>query len=171
MLSPSPNRESVVRQIVYYSTASDRQDAIVIAGIVAQSRQHNLRDGISGLLVAGGHRYLQVVEGPADAMARLVTRLRRDERHLGMSILVDRPVKTRAFDGWSMAFAKEPRLGDYATFGEVVRQMRCQLTDAKLREQLDCFARTFSSKEVRIDAPLWQIISRDLDTMAVDRGA
>ena len=157
-----------MRQIVYFSTAADRQDAIVIAGIVAQSRDHNLRHGITGMLVAGGHRYLQVIEGPGEVIDGLAMRLRRDDRHLGMSVLVDRSIDRRSFDGWSMAFAKEARLGEYSTFGEVVAQMQRQLTDAKLREQLDCFARTFSSTPTRLETPLWQINTRGRDGSAVD---
>ncbi len=159
-----------MRQIVYFSTASDRQDAFVVAGIVTRSRLHNLRDGISGLLVASGHRYLQVAEGPDEAIDRLVDRLRRDERHLGMSVMVDRKVAVRSFDGWSMAFAKEPRLNEFGTFGELVAQMRREINDAKLREQLDCLARTFSSAQTGIDPPLWQLVANDEGCSAVDRG-
>jgi hypothetical protein len=152
--------EKPVRQIIYFSTASDRQDSIVIAGILAQSRQHNLRDAITGLLVGGGHRYLQVIEGPDVAIRRLTARLRRDDRHLGMTILVDRHVDRPSFSGWSMAFTNEPQLGEYANFSDLVAKMRAGLTDAKLREQLDCFGQTFASDSARIPQPLWQIAKR-----------
>ena len=159
-----------MRQIVYFSTASGRQDAAVLGEIVAKSRAVNLRDGVTGLLVAGGHRYLQVIEGPDAAIDRLVLRLRRDDRHLGMSVLIDREVERRSFDGWSMIFKREPRLGEYATFDDIVAQMRHHITDAKLREQLDCFAMTFSTAETRVDAPLWQVAENDRDGSAVDGG-
>ncbi len=157
-----------MRQIIYFSTACDRQDAIVIAGIVAQSRQHNLLDGITGLLVAGGHRYLQVIEGPDVAISRLTARLRRDDRHLGMTILLDRHVDRPSFSGWSMAFANEPRLGDYSTFSDLVAKMRVNLTDARLREKLDCFGRTFATDDARMPQPLWQIDSRDQTPATLD---
>ena len=159
-----------MRQIVYFSTASGRQDAAVLDEIVAKSRAYNLRDGVTGLLVAGGHRYLQVIEGPEAAIERLAGRLRRDDRHLAMSVLIDRQIDSRSFDGWSMAFKREPRLGEYATFDDIVAQMRRQITDAKLREQLDCFALTFSTAETRVDAPLWQLAANDQDGSAVDCG-
>ena len=88
-----------MRQIIYFSTAFDRQDAAVIAAIVTQSREHNSRNSITGLLVAGGHRYLQVVEGPDAAVEQLVRRLRRDDRHVGMTVMVDRRIDGRSFDG------------------------------------------------------------------------
>ncbi|MCY7281392.1 MAG: BLUF domain-containing protein, partial [Sphingomonas bacterium] len=67
-----------MRQIVYFSTASGRQDAIVTAGILAVARVHNRREGVTGLLVAGGHRYLQVIEGSSPVIDALITRIRRD---------------------------------------------------------------------------------------------
>lgn len=159
-----------MRQIIYFSTAADRQDAVVLAEIVAQSRAHNLRDNVTGLLVAGGHRYLQVIEGSSPVIGRLVKRLRQDQRHLGMSVLVDRVIPTRNFDGWSMAFARQPQLNEFATFGHLVAEMRVELTDAKLRDQLDCFARTFATAPSRLDAPLWKLAANDADDLAVDLG-
>lgn len=157
-----------MRQLVYFSTASDRQDAIVVAAILAHSRHNNLQHGITGVLIAGGHRYLQVIEGPRAAIGRLAIHLRRDERHLAMTILIDRKVDSRSFDRWSMAFAEEPRLGEFATFKELVEQMRLQLADENLRNQLDCLASTFSSANPPIDVPLWQTAERD--SSSVDGG-
>ena len=71
-----------MRQIVYFSTAAARQDAITTASILAVSRDRNLRDSVTGLLVAGGHRYLQVIEGPEQVIDRLITRIRGDDRHV-----------------------------------------------------------------------------------------
>ena len=144
-----------MRQLVYFSTAADRQDAIVVAGIVVTSRENNLRNGVTGLLVAGGHRYLQVIEGSSGAIGDLVKSLRRDDRHVGMTVLIDRTVDERNFTGWSMAFREEPRLDQFSTFGELVAEMRRNLPERKLRDQLDCFAQTFAIPSLRVDSPLW----------------
>ena len=53
-----------MHQIAFFSTAAEPQEAALIQAILATSRANNLRDDISGLLVAGGNRYLQVIEGP-----------------------------------------------------------------------------------------------------------
>jgi hypothetical protein len=86
-----------VRQIIYFSTAADNQDALLIADIVAVSYRHNVAKGVSGLLVAAGHRYLQVIEGEAATVLATLNRIRRDRRHVGVTVLVDRPVKRRSF--------------------------------------------------------------------------
>lgn len=50
-------------QIAYFSTAAVPQTPELIHNILAVSRANNARDDISGLLVAGGGRYMQVIEG------------------------------------------------------------------------------------------------------------
>ncbi|MCY7280420.1 MAG: BLUF domain-containing protein [Sphingomonas bacterium] len=160
---------ALVRQIVYFSTASGRQDAIVTAGILAVSRDHNRREGVTGLLVAGGHRYLQVIEGSSPVIDALITRIRRDDRHVGVTVLVDRRIERRSFEGWSMAHSAEPELQDFATFRDLAGVMRAHIADRKLREQLDCFARTYATSPLRIDATPWKMASHDHADLMIDR--
>ncbi len=158
-----------MHQIVYFSTASGRQDSIIAASILGVSRSRNQRDKITGLLIAGGHRYLQVFEGPTDAVAALIARLRRDDRHVGVTVLVHRRIEQRSFDGWSMAFGAEPQLDEFATLRDLAGEMRAHLADPKLRAQLDCFAQTFATAPLRVDAPPWKMVRNDPGGLAVDR--
>ena len=162
--------ECRVHQIVYFSTASGRQDAIVTAEILAASRCRNRRDKIAGLLIAGGHRYLHVFEGPSDAVAALLDRLCRDDRHVGVTVLVDRRIEQRSFDGWSMAFNAEPQLDDFASLRDLVGEMRAHLHGPRLRAQLDCFAQTFATTPLETDAAPWKLARRYPAGLAVDRG-
>ncbi|MDQ3077341.1 MAG: BLUF domain-containing protein [Pseudomonadota bacterium] len=146
-----------MRQIVYFSTAAERQDAIVIAGILATSRACNRQNAVSGLLVAGGNRYLQVIEGADGAIGTLIANIRRDQRHVGVSVLVDRSVRARSFDGWSMAFREEPALDRFATFRELADQMIDQVPEARLRAQIDCFARIFAVSPVKAAGTPWSL--------------
>ena len=85
------------------------QLAPLIHDILITSRVNNLRDDICGLLVAGGNRYLQVIEGPRRQMEALYANIRADDRHLAVTTLVQRPTTARCFAGWAMAFAASPR--------------------------------------------------------------
>ena len=136
-----------MRQIVYFSTAADRQDDEIVSSILNVSRKLNRRDRITGLLVAGGHRYLQIFEGPAAKVASLIARICRDPRHVGVSVLVDRKVSERSFEGWTMAYFDDPKLGEYATFGEMVETMLAELTDQRLRKQVTCFKQRFDTAQ------------------------
>ena len=133
-----------MRQVIYFSTARERQDVGIAAAILEQSRRNNQRDGITGLLVAGGNRYLQVIEGPHLAIEDLISRLEIDERHLSMNVLIDRPVRAPNFDGWAMAFRHQPRLEHFATFSDLVERMIDEVADPRLKQQLKCFDKVFA---------------------------
>ncbi len=159
-----------MRQIVYFSTAAGvRQDTVTLAAVLAVSLDRNRRDGICGLLLAGGHRYLQILEGAPGLVEATMTRIHRDDRHLGVTILVDRTVRDGCFNRWSMVFYKEPRLGEFATLGDMVEHLRGQVPDGTLRKQIDCFARSFI---VPSNAPLaspWTTARHYDPTLLLDR--
>ncbi len=141
-----------MRQFVYFSTAAGRQDAAITGQILATSRKRNLADDITGLLVAGGHRYLQVIEGPEIAVQATTARIRRDPRHQSMTVLVDRAIKQRDFDGWSMAFREEPELGDFAIFEDLVEQMCDHIVEPALRERIKRFSQSFATAPLQFNA-------------------
>ena len=163
-----------MRQIVYLSTAAGRQDADTIASILAMSHERNLRDKVSGLLIAGGHRYLQVIEGPKNVVTATMKRILRDPRHLGVTLLVKRRIETRSFGGWSMACCDHLDLGHFATLADMLDQVRSQVSGRKLREQIDCFARSFvlpPPADLRPMAPSpWTVVSGYSGKLALDGG-
>ena len=164
-----------MRQIVYLSTAAGQQDAATVAAILAVSHERNVEDKITGLLVAGGHRYLQVIEGPRSVVDATMRRIRRDHRHLGVTLLVKRRIDERSFRGWSMACCDHMDLGDFATLAELVDRVRLQVSGRKLRQQIDCFARSFvvspPAAPARSPAPSpWTLASGYDSSLALDGG-
>ena len=72
-------------------------------GAIHQTARHlNALDGISGLLLFDGSRFLQIVEGAEDAIDNLVERLRMDLRHSAFEVRDERYVERRSFPDWSM---------------------------------------------------------------------
>jgi hypothetical protein len=132
-----------VRQIVYFSTAVGRQDAITMASVVAVSRDRNQRDQVSGLLIAGGDRFLGVIEGPTSVVGATMKRIRRDHRHLGVMVLVKRRIEARSFSDWSMVVCDQLPPGEFVTLATMVKQLQRQVGDSPLRAEIDCFARSF----------------------------
>lgn len=66
------------------------------------ARHLNVLDGITGLLIFDGNRFLQIIEGPEDAIDELVERLRRDRRHSAFELRDERSINERTFSQWSM---------------------------------------------------------------------
>lgn len=127
-------------QIGYFSSAFAPQDAPTVHKILLTARRNNRRDGITGLLVAGGGRYLQVIEGPGAAMETLFEKIRKDERHVGVVPFLNRPVTTRNFGDWSMAFRRDPALGLADNFPSIVQALTADMPDGQLRQQIRYFA-------------------------------
>jgi hypothetical protein len=74
-----------------------------LAAILAVSRSNNGMDGISGVLWFDGHRFVQVLEGPAESVAGTFDRILRDDRHTNIVVLIDEPAVDRKFADWAMA--------------------------------------------------------------------
>jgi hypothetical protein len=73
-----------------------------LADIHESARHLNALDGVTGLLVFDGIRFLQIIEGSEEAIDSLVDRLRRDQRHSAFEIRDERSVDARSFPDWSM---------------------------------------------------------------------
>lgn len=74
--------------------------------LVRAARRCNALDGITGLLVFDGFRFLQIVEGSEEAVDSLVERLRRDRRHSAFEIRAEQFVEHRSFPSWSMELVR-----------------------------------------------------------------
>lgn len=73
-----------------------------LADIHETARHLNALDGITGLLLFDGARFLQIVEGSEEAVDNLVERLRMDPRHTAFELRDERYVEQRSFPDWSM---------------------------------------------------------------------
>ena len=91
-------------QLMYVSTASWKMDGGDLNAILDRSRINNRRLGVTGLLLHLDHGFLQILEGPEDAVLEIFARVERDHRHIGVHILVQRDVSERLFGEWNMGF-------------------------------------------------------------------
>lgn len=142
--------------IAYFSTATDPQTAETIDGILVASRANNARDDITGLLVAGGNRFLQIIEGPRAPMKTLWAAIRADHRHCGVTQLVRRRTTKRRFDAWSMAFRSELLLSKSATFPQTLKFLVRQVEDPDLRRQIELVGRSFIRPAAGVEPTPWE---------------
>jgi hypothetical protein len=130
-----------MEQLLYISTSRSPVGAsrAEISDILAVSRGNNARDGLSGLLVVGGRRFLQVLEGPADALDRAFVRIAKDDRHIALVQLERKSIWQRSFPVWEMGFET---VGVHLT--DSVACLTRELTDATLRAHIEGFAQMHS---------------------------
>lgn len=91
-----------MRQILYVSESTGPLDEVELARVVQQSRNNNALDGVTGLLWSDGTRFVQVLEGDAEALDDAMRRIAADPRHRSITVLHDRVVAEREFGSWSM---------------------------------------------------------------------
>jgi hypothetical protein len=82
----------------------------MLAGILSVSRRNNPRDGITGALICRGDLYLQLIEGPADAIDALYARIAEDDRHANVELLLSEEAHARMFPNWAMLDDTAPSL-------------------------------------------------------------
>jgi Sensors of blue-light using FAD len=103
-----------------------------LAAIHQTARHFNALDGISGLLLFDGSRFLQIVEGSEDAIDNLVERLRMDPRHSAFEVRDERYVDQRSFPDWSMELVRVN--AGYGDAGEEVATILPDAVAAPVRE-------------------------------------
>jgi hypothetical protein len=77
-------------------------DTAVLGGILVAARRNNRRDGLTGALICRADVYLQLLEGPAAAVAATYARIEADDRHCDIERLVSAATDDRLFPAWEM---------------------------------------------------------------------
>jgi hypothetical protein len=93
-----------LHQIMYISTVVGQVSVADCRNIARISAINNARDDVSGLLLFNSRRFLQVLEGPQDAVRRIYDRIATDPRHRAVVKLREGTIEQREFGNWAMAF-------------------------------------------------------------------
>lgn len=89
-------------RLVYLSTAVERFDRKTLGSMVEAAVIKNARLDITGVLLFASDRFLQVLEGPREAVLSLFETIEHDERHTFVEVIQSGPVPSRLFSDWSM---------------------------------------------------------------------
>jgi hypothetical protein len=93
-------------RLIYASRARDAERgdfSELIREILLKSIHKNRMAAVTGLLVVGEGRFLQVLEGPAGEVESTFERIRGDERHVGVAVIARGSADRRLFRDWNMA--------------------------------------------------------------------
>lgn len=120
-------------RLLYVSRAVDPEDTKAIQSILDSARDHNLSNGITGILCYGGGIYLQAIEGGRIQVNELYGHIVRDDRHKDVALLHYEEITERRFSGWTMGqvnlaklntsivlkYSEKPELDPYSVSGAV----------------------------------------------------
>lgn len=82
----------------------------MLAGILSAARRNNPQQGITGALICRHDVYLQLIEGPAEAIDSLYARILSDDRHTNVDLLLTEDMGERMFPAWAMLDDEAPSL-------------------------------------------------------------
>lgn len=123
-----------MHRLLYISSARTAPTAREIEAILRVSRRNNAATGITGLLVTGGRRFLQVLEGESGAVETTFDRIAADPRHHAVVKLGSAPATSRIFSSWAMGHVG-------GASGDDVASLTAGIADPTLRAYFDGFAR------------------------------
>lgn len=127
-------------QLVYISTSRQQPTEAALQDILSVSRRNNGPAGLTGLLLAGGRRFLQVLEGPEEPLMATYDRISADPRHFALVRLGCRAIAERQFGDWAMAFEPGGAVAAPDDLRGTVAALTQTLTDPNLRAQFQGFA-------------------------------
>lgn len=128
-----------MHQIVYISTSRSELTPSDVSHLLETSIANNGRVGVTGLLVRGRDRFLQVLEGPEPAVIQTYERIRHDSRHVDCVQLSSRSVSRRAFGSWATAMGEEGSSQVVDVRSEVERLL-ASIEDSAVRAEFTAFA-------------------------------
>lgn len=88
-------------QLIYSSRPFGFDDAI-LSQILLTARRNNANANVTGCLICRGDLYLQLLEGPSEAIARLYDAILEDDRHIEVTLRMQHQTDTRMFGEWAM---------------------------------------------------------------------
>ncbi|CAN1545899.1 BLUF domain containing protein [Burkholderiaceae bacterium] len=120
-------------RLLYVSRAVDLKENEETDSILDSSRQHNIANGITGILCYGGGIYLQAIEGGRKQVNELYSHIVGDVRHKDVVLLYYEEITERRFGGWTMGkvnlsklntsivlkYSEKPELDPYSVSGVV----------------------------------------------------
>ncbi len=120
-------------RLLYVSRALDPKMSEDTESILDSSRQHNIANGITGILCYGGGIYLQAIEGGRKQVNELYGHIVRDTRHKDVVLLHYQEITERRFSSWTMGkvnlskintsillkYSEQPELDPYSVSGAV----------------------------------------------------
>ena len=95
---------------LYTSSASEKCSDQEIANILHTSRQNNLSNSVTGILVYKKPEFLQYLEGPHADVIALYDKIKGDDRHVSIKTVSQGQIESRIFPSWEMGFANEEDL-------------------------------------------------------------
>lgn len=89
-------------RLIYFSSAQPDISNQNIEEIVDVSRKNNEKLNISGMLLFINNKFIQVLEGSKKDVAEIFDKIKSDNRHTDIQVILKGYTNERSFPNWSM---------------------------------------------------------------------
>jgi hypothetical protein len=93
-----------MHHLIYLSQATRPLSTKALTCLLDQARLANERQHLTGALVYGNKRFIQLLEGEPAVLEQAYARIIRDPRHQHLFRVADYPIAARQFADWPLAF-------------------------------------------------------------------
>ena len=99
-----PILEDSVKRIIYSSQATYDLSPEELVELLAKARERNTESGLTGMLLYCSESFMQMLEGDASAIEATYRRIKADDRHTNLRLLLDVEAGAPLFPDWTMGF-------------------------------------------------------------------
>ena len=97
-----PQQETTRLKHIIYSSRPVGFEEKTVEQILSSSRKNNPSVEVTGLLIYSADLYLQLLEGPTNAVEQTFNMIKNDARHDNVQILKESSTDRRIFASWTM---------------------------------------------------------------------
>lgn len=90
--------------LTYLSRAISPQGTEQLQALLDVSRARNVEAGVTGMLLYADEKFIQTLEGEAEAVDSTMSRILADPRHCDVDVTLVETLAERNFADWSMGF-------------------------------------------------------------------
>lgn len=127
-------------ELIYYSIASTSLSKEDVYNILEVSQKNNLQKNITGCMLYYNDAFIQILEGDAEAIEVLYSKIEADQRHYNIRQVYRDEKKERLFKDWSMAFydldKNDDPKKDKLIFRENFKEISLQTDQSSMASQL-----------------------------------
>lgn len=121
--------------LLYMSQATGDMAPAEIDHLLEGARQRNRTRGVTGALLHYDGRFLQVLEGEAEAIDQCFGRIQSDRRHEKVTALYRAPIEAARFPEWSMRYVSSAGPADRAV-SAFLDQLQTQPTEQSVKQAI-----------------------------------
>jgi len=108
--------------LIYVSSAVKLMDDDELLFLLAQSREKNIRLGITGMLLYKAGNFMQMLEGEKQVVLEIYDTITKDDRHKDVITIITGDIKERNFENWTMGFCNMEKAGDFPKYSDYIKE-------------------------------------------------